>query len=391
MNGEPDAGPPDGARTEPEVASPGPQTSRRRAALGYDARAERRTLRGAARRRKARTKLWLVAGPVIVVIAVVVTLLSLLGGPDTEAGEAPVTTTTLRPTGVVDLLVIEQEGTIPYMVLVRTAEEGGLVLALPGITLVKTAAGFLTLAEVYTTGGPESLRAALDAEVGVRTGAVASVAWPGFREAMSAAHLAVTPGATLTSTDGEAQTLAESVAALVVAAGSEAGSNAWRGLAVGGDGEQFRGDMEAAGTSFSAGRCTAAALPGRVVQGDGFIYLEPEMDRLAVLLAGDGEGDEITVEIQNGAGMVGVVELAAKELEVLGYKLESTGNSEDFPNVGITRITVSLDAVAAGERVRALLGAGAVVEDVTLESGHVVVVLGRDYAPPATTDTGPAG
>jgi hypothetical protein len=93
----------------------------------------------------------------------------------------------------------------------------------------------------------------------------------------------------------------------------------------------------------------------------------------------------ITLQVQNGSGVLGIAQQAGELLASLGYMMLPAGNSKDFPDVERTRITVSPDAADQGERVRTLLGVGTITEDTTLGSGTVVVVLGKDYVPPATT------
>ena len=359
-----------------------PQAGRRRAALGYDARSERRALRGAARRRKTRTRFWLVAGPTVVVIALVVVLLALLGG-----NGAPVVTDTTSTTvvkgssGEGGLLVVEQDGSALLLVAIQARRENGLVLTLPGITLLKTADGFATLADLHGSGRGEVLLGALDDELGIRVKTVASVAWSGLRGALLAAGVADVPGERLELAGGESEQMARSVLALMSKSGPESGSSTWSQLELRGDATQFRADLGSLASAPATGSWSAGALTGRLVEGEGFMYLEPATDRLALLLAGPTEGNAITVEIQNGAGTVGVVASATAELEALGYTLVSAGNSVDFPGAKETRIAVAVDAAEAGERVRLVLGVGAVAEDIMLDLGHVVVVLGRDYLP----------
>ncbi|MBN1632078.1 MAG: LytR C-terminal domain-containing protein [Thermoleophilia bacterium] len=356
-----------------------PNATRRRAALGYDARSERRAVRGAVRRRKARTRLWLMAGPAVVVIAAVVIVLVLLGGPDAESEILPTSTTVAPvPRGDVDLLVIEEEASARFLALIRSRDEGGLVVAMPGITLLKTAQGFKTLTEMHAADDSEALKAALAAELGVSLETTVAVSGSELAEAMATAGVQMKLAVLDVSLE-EAESVALSVLALLEAAVSENGDALWGGLALEGDADQFRTDMRAAAPSLKDWE--TAALTGRVVQGDGFEYLEPELETLRVLLAGPTEGAAITVKIQNGAGMVGVVEQANAELGALGYKLESAGNSSDFPNAGKTRITVGIDAAEAGRRVQELLGVGAITEDMLLDPGTVVVVLGTDYVP----------
>lgn len=367
------------------------QTTRRRAALGYDARTERRTVRGAARRRKARTKLWLVAGPAVVVIAAVVVLLVLLGGPD-EEGAVVATSTTLLPaaTGGADLLVIKEGVSTPILAVVQSREDGGLVLGLPGVTLLKTAEGFKTLSEMATGGEAELLESALEQELVVEIDAQATVPWPDLRDVMAAAGVTDLPASSLSSSNGDALSVARAMLALLEMGGTESRA-VWEGLELEGDASDLRVDMSEAAASAGAGGWTAAAVSGRIVTGEGFEYLEPEIDRARVLLAGPTGGDAITVEIQNGAGMIGAVEQATAELGLLGYTLVPGGNSEDFPYVTKTRINVAPDAAGAGARVQALLGVGVITEDVMLDDGCIVVVLGADYVPPASAITASSG
>jgi hypothetical protein len=369
-----------------------PQVTRRRAALGYDARSERRTLRGAARRRKARTRLWLAVGPAVLVIAVIVTLLVLLGGPESQGGVGATSTTlAARAAETSDLLVIEQDGTAPVVVLIQIQPEGGLALVMPGITLLKTTDSFKTLAEMHASGEDEALSAALAGAFGLRVQAMVSVSWSALRSAMTSAGIDDVPASALTSEDGEAEQIARSLIALVVADGSESGAGVWEQLVLQGDSSQFRTDVGEASSSLSAADWTAAVLAGRVVEGEGFKYLEPDVDQVEVLLADTSEGAAITVEIKNGSGMVDVVEQATVELEPLGYTLLPSGNSDDFPGAEKTRIAVALDAAGAGAQVQVLLGTGTVTKDETLEPGHVVIVLGKDYVAPAPTTTGSSG
>jgi hypothetical protein len=109
--------------------------------------------------------------------------------------------------------------------------------------------------------------------------------------------------------------------------------------------------------------------------------LEPDVETAKALLDGTFQQVDIILQIQNGSGVVGVAQQAGELLAPLGYTMLPPGNSEDFPDVRRTRIEVAPDAAAQGRRVRSLLGMGTVSEKASLESGHVVVVLGKDYVP----------
>jgi hypothetical protein len=359
----------------------------------YRSRSERRTYRRAARRRKTMTRLGLFVGPTLVVIAVVVALLTLLGGPDTDGG----VTTTLPADAVDDgigrnaLLVVEQGDTVPVMVLLHPRETGGVALAMPGLTLLKTPEGFKTLSELHLSDKDEALQTALAEAFGVRSEPVASVQWSDLRGAMEVAGVDELPLVTLAAGEGEAEQIASAVLGLVGASASGAGATAWAELPLGGEPDEFR---EAAGliaAAVSAGGWSAVGLSGKLVETTGFEYLEPDVDAAKAVLAGTAQVLDMTLQVQNGSGVVGIAQEAGEVLASLGHTMLPPGNSEDFPDVARTRIEVAPDAVEQGKRVRALLGVGTIQTDATLESGHVIVVLGKDYVPPSATDAEPAG
>jgi hypothetical protein len=371
------------------MADNGTPTTRRRQ---YRSRSERRTYRRAARKRKSRFRLWLVVGPALVVIAALVAFLILLGGPEGDVG----TVTTLPVVTAVssDLLVIEQAEAVPLLVLVHPGEGTGQVLAIQGLTLFKTETeGFKTLSELHTSGQDEALSAAVAAALGVSIELVATVQWSDLRAAMVGAGAGNVPPTTLTSEDGEAGQVASALLALIAGGGSGSGAAAWEALLLEGDASGFRRAVKDLASKMSAEQWTAPELAGRLVEGTGFKYVEPDVDGAKASLAGAQGGPAITLQVQNGSGVVGIAEQAGELLEQLGYEMLPAGNSEDFPDVERTRIVVSSDATAEGEQVRALLGVGAVTQDQAFESGQVVVVLGKDYMPPATTttSTAPAG
>ncbi len=127
---------------------------RRREELGYRSRLERRTAKRAVRRRQATTKMWRAVVPVAALLAIVVVLLIAFGGgggDDPAQGNAH---HALRsgPRWGVALLVLEQADGVPEVILVHPSGGSGVVMAIPGITLLKTAAGFKTIAELRDSG-----------------------------------------------------------------------------------------------------------------------------------------------------------------------------------------------------------------------------------------------
>lgn len=358
--------------------------------------------------------LGLVLGGTVIVVATIVVLFALLGSSETEA-EAMTTTvpaaageTGVSGSGDRALLMIgpgdgaaqdeaagqngvaAQSGAAPLAVLLQQRETEGTALAILGLTLLKTPEGFKTLAELHLAGQDQTLRTALAEALGVQTGPVASVEWAALREAMSEMGIADLPAETLAGGVGEAKQVAQAALALlgvggaasgVAEGGAEAGAAVWSGLPLQGDTEGFREVVSALVPAVAAGGWTAAELPGKLVEGTGFAYLEPDVETAKALLDGTFQQVDIILQIQNGSGVVGVAQQAGELLAPLGYTMLPPGNSEDFPDVRRTRIEVAPDAAAQGRRVRSLLGMGTVSEKASLESGHVVVVLGKDYVP----------
>jgi hypothetical protein len=353
---------------------------RRRTAPGYDGRSERRTLRRAAQRRRRRTRLGLVTAPVLIIIAVVVALLVLFGGPDGDETAGPATTVTtvhptVHPTGQGGVLVIGEDDRAEAVILFAVREATGVMLVVPGSTLLLDGERFSTVADIYRAGGGKELGAVLQSEFGVGVMSVAAASWSRLQTALAAAGVENLP----TSVDSVAEAAQLAGALSTVVSGGEAAGLAgvWRDLELRGDDSGFR-----AGVAGVEAVWRAAAVTGKMAQGEGFEYLEPDVSIARALLTGSVNDSAIAVELENGSGVVGAVEGAAAQLEPLGYRLSPSGNAEDFPNAPQTRIIFSTGADQAAARIRALLGVGVAYEDPSLLLDNVVVVLGKDYAPP---------
>lgn len=356
--------------------------------LGYRSRSERRTYRRAARVRKSRAKLWLVVGPASAAIAAIVVLLTLMGGPETETRP----TTTVAPAKVYagGLLVIENGDEVPAVVLLQAREGGGLVLSIPGLTLVNTPSeGFKTLADLYATDGDADLDVVLGDAFSARPAATASVEWSELQDGFAAAGMQELPSQAPISDEDEHEEVA--LAVLTSLAAGESGAKAlWDAVPLEGDSSGFRDVVAEIASSVAEDEWTAAGLSGRLVESSGGEYLEPDVRHAKALLEGTVDDLVFTLQVQNGSGVVGIAEQTVELLEPMGYTMLPVGNAEGFPDVEQTRITASPDAAAEARRVRSFLGVGIVAEDEALESGHLILVLGKDYVPPTTT-TGSTG
>jgi hypothetical protein len=361
--------------------------AKRREELGYRSRLERRTAKRVVRRRKVSVKMWRAIVPVAALIAIIVVLLIAFGGGGgNEPAQGTATTLATAPKEGSGLLVLEQEGGVPEVLLMQPTGGSGVVMAMPGVTLLKTSAGFKTIAELHDSGESGALQAALADAFGVSVGVVATARWTELREAMLSAGLADVPAVALSLVGAEAESVAQVALAFLGTAVSQEGATVWDSLSLDGDAAGFRAAVAANAESLPDG-WTAVALTGSLVEGRGFQYLEPDAEQARALLGGETRESTIAVEVQNGSGAIGAAEAAAEILQALGYTLLPVSNSEDFPDVIETRITVAPDLAADGEQVRAALGVGQVSESEDLDPGTIVVVLGADFVPPSTSGT----
>jgi hypothetical protein len=378
---------PSAAHPYPGEGSPSEEP---RSDSGYHHRAERRSARRAARRRKRVARLSLVAGPVVVVILVIVALLVFLGGPESTSG-AETTTTTVAAgpieTGGGSVLMVEQGEEVPAVILLLPEQAGGFVLAIPGNTLLKTESGFKTPTELHASDQEEALRIALAEDLGVDIGPVAWLQWSGLREALGEMGQAGSLPAELETTGEDAGRVAEAVVAVLGASQNGGEAAVWEQMEMAGDADGFRANAKLLSASISDAGPTVAVLPGKVVEGVGFEYFEPDLKQARALLGGESPGAEITMEVQNGSGVVGIAQQVGAMLEPLGYEILPFRNAEGFPDVTTTRILVAAGADSEAERVRAVLGVGRIEQDGSLEPGRIIVIVGKDFVPPVSTGT----
>jgi hypothetical protein len=353
-------------------------------------RTERRSTRRAARRRKRVARLSLVAGPVVVVIVVIVALLVFLGGPETISG-AETTSTTVAAAPVEDgaggILLVEQDEVIPVTLLLLPQEAGGLVLGMPGNTLLKTAGGFKTLSELHASDEEEALAMAVGEELGIQIEAVAWLQWSELRQALDGIGQVGSLPDELETTAEDALLVAENLAAALDADGKGGEAGAWDGVDIGGEADGFRTGVGLLGTSSSAAGLIAEVLPGKIVEGVGFTYFEPDFEQARALASGGAPLAEVTMEVQNGSGVVGIAQQVGEMLESLGFAMLPFRNAEGFPDVSTTRIIVAPDVESEAERVRSILGVGKVEQDEALAPGRLIVIVGKDFAPPVSGET----
>ncbi|MHB8791887.1 MAG: LCP family protein [Thermoleophilia bacterium] len=120
-------------------------------------------------------------------------------------------------------------------------------------------------------------------------------------------------------------------------------------------------------------------LPVKLTGSGADWYLEPVPAEVETLMTGDTGDTGFMLEIHNGTEAPGVVEAAAERLSSLRYSttLQTDPSGVDFEN---TQIRVGSEALAAGNRVRDLLGKGTIIKDEYMEKQQIIVIIGRDLS-----------
>lgn len=368
-------------------------------------RSERRSKRLDSRRRRRSRLVVATLAAVVVIASVAAGALFLLrdhiaGGDEVAsmqaAGVALVATgADASATGSTDAPA--QDKVVPGSVLIVTggdqvaavitlqprAQGGGVVIAMPPHTVVKTAAGFQTLATLHATGDEEALVDAIGSILGASPDAIG-------RSEMSALQVALAERSGAAQlldagdpTDKAMLQMASAVLALTGLVSPQQGGD-FGDLLVGGGSVK---ESVAHWSGDPSGRpWEAVALPGTSWEGSGFTYYEADLARTRALLLGRGAVD-IILQVQNGSGVVGAAEAAGALLAPLGHTMAAFANALDFPKVEMTRIEAAPGFAATAEQVRVLLGVGRVTEQTGLEAGSVVVVVGRDFVLPSKIET----
>ncbi|MBU2603559.1 MAG: LytR C-terminal domain-containing protein [Actinobacteria bacterium] len=297
-----------------------------------------------------------------------------------KSGEAAGTSSTAPLPVHVVLLEVLQDEKVAVLVLLAPERTPTMVVGLPGQTLVRAPSGFEPLDSLLAAGGAggalsDEAAAGVEAVLGVRPTVRASTEWAQLIEAVAAAGLTLPGVDVLPSDDGDvAAVVASAVASLAGASATAKGSDALDKLVLTGEAGAFRVTVRA----LSAGAQVIAGIPGRPVEGTGFAYYEPDMTAIQTLLGGEPRESDITVEVQNGSGVVGAAQKVSDAIAPLGYTLLPPRNADGFPDVEQTQIFTAGDAAAEADHLRGALGKGTVVKQGSLPSGRIVVIVGKD-------------
>jgi len=336
----------------------------------------------------------------VVLVAAVVTLLVLLGGSGgtTSVGSSTrVAESESSPqesqAGIPLLLLVRQDERICGGLLLQSRGDQGVVIGVPGISLLRSGDRFVTLAELAGSrpsgataagGAAMGLGNAVGEVSGLSTVAVACAEWPDLLARLEGEGFFASPqrmllGTLLRSLDPEG---ADSGQAALAVGGwltllREAGrADPWEGLSLQGEVDRFR---SASRLLSRVGSWSYGVVTGKLQGGEGARYLDPALGPVRDMLAKAAGKPLARVQVQNGSGLVGVAEQAAETLAGLGFELLPVRNALGFPDVVETRIVAAPDVEMQSLVIREVLGLGNLSTEGSLAGGSIVVIMGQDY------------
>ena len=270
-----------------------------------DSRSQRRLVRRQAQRRRRSGRIFLAVAPAAAVIAIIAVLFPLLASPGQGEEAGGVTTGPVAASGATAttaasisvatppgnaLLVIEQDGAAVALALVSAGQNGGVVLGLPGVMLLRSGDRFAQLAQLYGQDQHQAVAGAVADALAVPVGAVASVDWVDLRVALTNEGIEPLPPLQLDAKDGRTATIAEALAAAFSKREAGAGAPLWNELSLAGDVDRFRAAAGAALLAAEGTGWTGHAVIGTLVQNAELVYLEPDIKTARSVLTSTDTG-----------------------------------------------------------------------------------------------------
>ena len=119
----------------------------------------------------------------------------------------------------------------------------------------------------------------------------------------------------------------------------------------------------------------------RVAEGQFAFVPDPEAIMAGITRRSPAYHADVTVEVLNGSGKVGVGEAVVDRLSSLDVNLPSPLNADSF-SYRQTQILAGRDTLPVARDIRAILGRGVVLDGTDLPEGTIQVIVGDDFQPP---------
>ena len=128
-------------------------------------------------------------------------------------------------------------------------------------------------------------------------------------------------------------------------------------------------------------RWSAFPAGTRVAEGQFAFVPDPEAIMAGITRRSPAYHADVTVEVRNGSGKIGVGEAVVERLASLDVNLPAPLNADSF-SYQQTQILAGPDTLPVARDIRAILGRGVVLDGSDLPKGTIRVIVGDDFQPP---------
>lgn len=137
---------------------------------------------------------------------------------------------------------------------------------------------------------------------------------------------------------------------------------------------------------IASGDAEVALFPAdtRVAEGQFAFVPDPEEIMAGITRRSPAYHADVTVEVRNGSGKVGVGEAVVDRLASLDVNLPAPLNADSF-DYRQTQILAGPDTLPVARDIRAILGRGVVLDGAGLPERTIRVIVGDDFQPPQSS------
>jgi hypothetical protein len=122
----------------------------------------------------------------------------------------------------------------------------------------------------------------------------------------------------------------------------------------------------------------------RVAEGQFAFVPDPEEIMAGITRRSPAYHADVTVQVRNGSGKIGVGEAVVERLSSLDVNLPTPLNADSF-SYKQTQILAGPDTLPVARDIRAILGRGVVLDGTDLPKGTIRVIVGDDFQPPQSS------